>query len=242
MVIKEITTSRRDWIAIVVGLALPTLVTLGYFILAASAPPLVQQLTYAVTKTGQFAFPALWVLMVQRRRPKLWPWSAAGVPLGIGFGFAVAAAMWLLYQFGLRTAPFFLSAADEMRSKIAGMNLGSPAAFLAIGVFYSLIHSLLEEYYWRWFVFGQLSERIPLLAAIVISALGFMAHHVLVIGTYFGYWAPITWLFSLGVALGGGVWSWLYYRTGSLLGPWLSHLLVDAAIFAVGYQIAFQKP
>ena len=31
------------------------------------------------------------------------------------------------------------------------------------------------------------------------------------------------------------MWAWLYHRSGSLLGPWLGHALVDAAIF-VGYH------
>jgi membrane protease YdiL (CAAX protease family) len=64
-----------------------------------------------------------------------------------------------------------------------------------------------------------------------------MAHHVLVLGKYFGFDSPATWLFSSCVAVGGAVWAWLYNRTGSLLGPWLSHLLVDAAIFAIGFDL-----
>ncbi|WP_146451473.1 CPBP family intramembrane glutamic endopeptidase [Bythopirellula polymerisocia] len=218
------------------------MVTLAYFILAASASPQVQQLTYGIAKTGQFLFPVMWVMLIQRHRPKVWPWSAKGLLFGIIFGLFVAGIMLLAYRFVLRSAPFFLSAANEIREKIDGIDIGSPTIFAAVGVFYSLIHSLLEEYYWRWFVFGQLSERTSLIKAIVFSSLGFMAHHVLVIGTYFGFLSPITWLFSFGVAIGGGVWAWLYHRTGSLLGPWTSHLLVDAAIFAIGYQIAFQIP
>jgi membrane protease YdiL (CAAX protease family) len=72
---------------------------------------------------------------------------------------------------------------------------------------------------------------------VAISSLGFMAHHVLVLGKYFGFSSPATWLFSVCVAVGGAVWAWLYERTESLLGPWLSHLLVDAAIFAIGYDL-----
>ena len=52
-----------------------------------------------------------------------------------------------------------------------------------------------------------------------------------------GFSSPATWLFSVCVAVGGAMWAWLYERTGSLLGPWLSHLLVDAAIFAIGYDL-----
>jgi membrane protease YdiL (CAAX protease family) len=32
-------------------------------------------------------------------------------------------------------------------------------------------------------------------------------------------------------------WAWLYDRTGSLLGPWMSHLIIDAGIFWVGYEL-----
>jgi len=73
--------------------------------------------------------------------------------------------------------------------------------------------------------------------AVAVSSLGFMAHHVIVLATYFGLASPVTWIFSLGIAAGGAFWAWLYHRSGSLLGPWLSHLLVDAAIFAAGYEI-----
>ena len=45
-----------------------------------------------------------------------------------------------------------------------------------------------------------------------------------------------------GVATGGAVWAWLYERTGSLWAAWLSHLLVDTAIMAVGYDLVFVGP
>ena len=74
----------------------------------------------------------------------------------------------------------------------------------------------------------------------LISSLGFMAHHVIVLGFYFGWHSPWVYLLSLAVAIGGAFWAWLYDRTGSLAGPWLSHMLVDAGIFAVGYRMIGQ--
>jgi membrane protease YdiL (CAAX protease family) len=46
---------------------------------------------------------------------------------------------------------------------------------------------------------------------------------------------------SFAVALGGGFWAWLYERTGSIFGPWLSHLLIDAGIFWIGYDLIRQS-
>ena len=117
------------------------------------------------------------------------------------------------------------------------MQMNTPIRFIAQGVFYALIHSFLEEYYWRWFVFGQLRKLVRLYAAVIISSLGFMAHHVILLDTFFGLSSPLTWFFSFSIAFGGAVWALMYHRTGSLYAVWLSHLLVDAAIFIVGYDI-----
>jgi membrane protease YdiL (CAAX protease family) len=60
---------------------------------------------------------------------------------------------------------------------------------------------------------------------------------VLVLAKYFGYASPLTWLFTLAIVIGGAFWAWLYRRTGSLAGPWLSHALVDATIFVIGWDL-----
>src|SRR5262249_1527345 len=109
-------------------------------------------------------------------------------------------------------------------------------------VFVTVPHSLLEEYYWRWFVFGQLRRRLTLASAIVISSLGFMAHHVIILYVFFpDHFLTAAVPFSLCVAAGGAVWAWLYERSGSIYAPWLSHLVVDAGLFVVGYDLFFRK-
>jgi membrane protease YdiL (CAAX protease family) len=228
----------RDWAAVIFALVLPTVVTLAYFVLADGYSATTQQVTYGVAKTLQFLFPIAYVVLIQREWPRLKPVTSNGIGKGLAFGLVISGAMLALFHFALKDAPFFDEAEVEMRDKISDMDLGSPTAFVGMGVFYSLFHSFLEEYYWRWFVFGQLARLTTLIPAIVVSSLGFMAHHILVIGTYFGFLSPVTWIFSLCVAIGGAYWAWLYHRSGSLLGPWLSHLLVDAAIFTAGYEVA----
>jgi membrane protease YdiL (CAAX protease family) len=160
-----------------------------------------------------------------------------GVGLGIVFGVAVTLSGWLVYRELLAESPLFIAAADKIRSKIAGFGLDSAAQYAGLAAFYALIHSGLEEYYWRWFVFGQLRRLVPVWAAILVSAVGFMAHHVIVLGAYFGGLSWITLLISSAVAIGGAFWAWLYERSNSLVGPWLSHAIVDAGIFALGYEL-----
>jgi hypothetical protein len=133
---------------------------------------------------------------------------------------------------------FFAHPSEAILAKIQGFGLNTVGKYAAAALFYALVHSLMEEYYWRWFVFRRLRDFVRLPSAIAISSLGFMAHHVIVLAVYFGWTSPATYLFSAGVAVGGAVWAWIYQRSDSLYGPWLSHLLVDAAIFTIGYDLA----
>lgn len=224
---------------LLLAVTLPTLITWVYFVLLERQGATAQQLAYGVGKALQFALPLLaipgWIAW---RRAWRWPHPRdAGVLTGIVLGLLVLLATVALYERVLRDAVWFESAAEQVRAKVARFGIRSTGAYLALGVFYAAVHSALEEYYWRWFVFAQLRSRIDWRWAAVISSLGFMAHHVLVLARFFGGNSPATWFFSACVAVGGLLWAWLYQRSGKLTGPWLSHLLVDAAIFWVGYQL-----
>jgi membrane protease YdiL (CAAX protease family) len=220
-----------------VALSLPTAITWAYFFGAERAATGVQLGVFSVVKVVQFALPILWVALVQKGGATLRPPGWRGAPLGVAFGLAVAAAMFGLYHGVLKGSAALAAAEPQIRAKVDGFGVDSTAEFVALAAFYSLIHSLLEEYYWRWFVYGQLRRFAAVRTAAVVSALGFMAHHVLVLGKFFGFASPTTYLLSACIAVGGAVWAWLYERTGSLLGPWISHAIVDAAIFAVGFAI-----
>ncbi len=227
--------------AVCIAIALPSVVTWLYFFQAEGTKSDVQVVIFGGLKVSQFAFPILWIYFAQRKELQ-WSFAKngsqkAGIVEGLLFGGVVSVSMFVLYFGLLRGSPAIASAVDPIRAKVAGFGIDSLAKYIALGLFYSLIHSLLEEYYWRWFVFGQLRRQISLAPAIAISSLGFMAHHVLVLGKYFGFVSWQTVLFSASVAIGGAVWAWLYDRHRSLVGPWISHLLVDAAIFTIGYDL-----
>ena len=224
--------------ALVFALLFPTLYTCVGFVLVADSWPALAQTVYAVGKAIQFAFPILWVLAVDRWRPTWARPGAAGLAAGVVFGAVVLAAAVVLYHLWLKPGDYLAFARGEIREKLAQFGVHGPLGYVALAAFYSVIHSFLEEYYWRWFVFGRLRDLMPWKTAVVVASVGFMGHHVIVLGTYFGWSSPATWLFSLAVGLGGAFWAWLYHTSRSLLGPWLSHLLIDAAVFIVGYDLA----
>jgi membrane protease YdiL (CAAX protease family) len=228
------------------ALVFPTIMAWFYFVAlqtggGAANPAL--QLVYSGGKGLQFALPLLAVVGFERRWPRLTLPTRDGLAFGIGFGLLVTAVAFVLYFGFLRDTPLLARTPTMLRAKLEEFGLATPLGFVGLAVFLSVVHSLAEEYYWRWFVFGQLLRFVPLAPAIVVSSLGFMAHHVVVLAMFFPgeFWtAPL--LFSLCIAVGGGVWAWLYHRTGSLYGPWVSHLIVDTAIMIIGYTMVFGAP
>ena len=233
----ESTSTRRDIAAIVFALTFPTLVTWVYFILLAESAAGLQLAAKSIGMVIQIGFPLFWFICVQKQRLSWSRLKRDGLLFGGLFGLAIVAVMFGAYHLWLKPSGAFAAAAPSVIEKVKGMGIDSTAKFAALSVFYAVLHSLLEEYYWRWFVFAQLRRVTALGPAIAISALGFMAHHVIVLSVFFGGGSFLSLFFSLGVAVGGVAWAWLYHRSRSLFGPWLSHALVDAGIFLVGFEI-----
>jgi uncharacterized protein len=225
------------WGCIVFALAFPTVITWAYFVLASGYPTSVQQATYVAVKAIQFTFPLIWVFAVLREPVTVGRPKTKGLLIGVAFSVLIVGVGWLVFETVLRDSTMFASVAPLVRRKIAGFGIESLWKYVALASFYSLFHSLLEEYYWRWFVFGQLRQVVRLWPAIFVSAIGFMGHHVVVLLQFFPERPWLAWVLSLAVAVGGIFWAWLYERSGSLLGPWMSHLLIDAGIFWIGYEL-----
>jgi membrane protease YdiL (CAAX protease family) len=225
------------WIGILEGMLLPSLITYGYFVAAEGYSRGSQQSVYLVVKVFQFAFPLVWAWFVLRERVHVRRPTTNGLLWGLAFGIVVVAAGWAVFSAGLRGLPVFDEATGKIAFKVRSFGIDSVWKYAVLAGFYSLIHSLLEEYYWRWFVYGPLRQVISAAAAMVVSALGFAAHHVIVLAIYFGGSSPLTWLFSAAIVVGGLFWAWLYEKTGSLVAPWLSHLVIDAGIFWIGFEL-----
>lgn len=230
-----------DAVAVTVALLFPALLTWVYFVVLAQRGRGLQTAAFGLGKLLQFGFPLAWVsYQGSRVLPEAWP-GLAGVPAGLTFGGLVLLVMLVAYYHWLKPQGLLQPAAEAIEAKLSGFGIHSVAQYVLLGVFYALIHSFLEEYYWRWFVCGQLRQLCSAGGAIALSALGFTLHHVIVLGVYFGRRGLTTPLFSLAVTIGGAFWAWLYLWSGSLVGPWLSHVLLDAAIFLVGYDLVRER-
>jgi uncharacterized protein len=234
----------REWQLLVFAMAFPTLVAYGYFGGlggGGAGPNVVAQAAWAAGKLLQLALPLVWVRYAEGRWPKPRAPGWRGLGWGVGFGVLVAAAMLALYFGVLRDSELFREAPARVRQKAEEFGLASPAAFVLFAAFVCCVHSLLEEYYWRWFVFGRLRRLIAPVPAALLAGAAFMAFHVVDLAAFFpGRFWTLAVPLSLGVGIGGVVWCWMYQRTGTVWAPWVSHVLVDAALFAVGYDLCFR--
>ena len=218
--------------------AFPTLAAWVYMDLFRGEPGMLT-LT-ALSKVVQFALPVVWVWLVLRQPPKIRGASSGGLLFGALSGLAILAGCLVLYYGYLKDSAVFEDAPKRLGEKLTGLGGDSFGGFLVIAVFYSVVHSFLEEYYWRWFVYGRARQYLGSRAANFFSSLGFMAHHVVVLNAFFpGHFWSATVPLSLCVAIGGAIWSMVYERTGSLYGAWLSHALVDVSIMICGWDMAF---
>ena len=244
----------RDFLALAFAIALPTFVTLVYFEWLEDFSSQFQQVAFAIGKIIQFGFPLAWVWLWYRKRLRTFsPFARDTHPnadekinrhwasqhangIGVAFGLLVVTAMFGIYLFLIKGTELGDELSILVREKVIDMGLVSYWKYISLGIFYALCHSFLEEYYWRWFVFDLLKKFVRPVFAMIISGLGFMAHHVVLLGTFFN-WSVMTYLFSICIAIGGVFWAWQYEKTDRLMAPWLSHMIVDAGIFSLGFLI-----
>ena len=230
---KGVTSSpspRIRWFVVLLALVVPFLMSLIYFVLLPGTW-LVNGL-YVVMKIMLVVWPAVATLLILRERLDLGlsnGWRLAMV--GVGWGLGIVTLM-----LGLMVTPLgdiIRAGADNIQTKVEGM--GVLDHFVWSALFLSVIHSLIEEVYWRRFVAGNLLHLVSPWKAHLLAGIGFSAHHIVVVSQFF----PLGMAFFLGscVGIGGVLWSVLMVKQRSLLGAWMSHMVVDIGIMIIGARL-----
>lgn len=203
-----------------------------YFDLLAEKP--IAKIIYSTTKILILVWPLLW-------------WKAMRTPLRIkpkktltelAYGLATGA----LLCFGiLMTFHFFPGKeifAEQIQEKVESYFGMSAALYLFFSLFLCFGHSLLEEYYWRWFASKGLAQFIGVTPAQILSNVAFASHHFIILNALTtSLWAVLG---TIGVFTGGLIWSLLYQKNKTLFSAWISHICVDATLMGIGYFLLFQ--
>ena len=227
--------SSHIWSVLLPAMLIPFFSSLFYFVLFSEH--FFAQIIYFATKIFTLVWPILaFKYILQQKIPKFnlkEKKHRLAIPLGLIIGLLLIGLM-----FGLMQSPLgeiVNASAGSIQTK--AKDLGFLNNYWIFAIFLSVIHSLLEEYYWRWFVYGQLKSVVSLNMAHLFAGISFASHHIVVASQFF----PLTWAFILGgsVGIGGIIWSKMYENQGTLIGAWVCHILVDLGIMGIGYQLIF---
>ena len=225
----------RSWMVLLPAMVLPFAASLFYFVWFSDH--LFSRILYGMTKLFTLVWPVCVVeLTLGECRPRFkWrdPVHARALPWGVVWGVLMVGAM-----FGVMQTPVgevVRAGTDDIRGKVE--SLGVLDHYWVFGMFIALLHSLLEEYYWRWFVFGRLARLVPMGWAHGLGGLAFALHHIVITTQYFSLGWGL--LFGSLVGVGGVIWSLLYTRQRTLAGAWVSHIIVDLGILSLGHKLLF---
>ncbi|MDX9917691.1 MAG: CPBP family intramembrane glutamic endopeptidase [Gudongella sp.] len=104
--------------------------------------------------------------------------------------------------------------------------------FIIVAIYISLMNSLLEEFFFRGFIFLSLLENTTRIKAHIISAGLFAVYHVAILR---GWFNPIIFVLAMaGLFIGGIIFNLLNERNGNIISSWMVHIGANLAINTVG--------
>lgn len=227
------------WASLTLAMLVPGFVTWMFFVGAPGGQS--TKFLYSFLKIFMLVFPGLAMLVLWKNKVRLNGPSKSSLRLGLGLGVLMGAGILTVFFFIFEPMGLFDQTSHALKKKLGEFGVSDHWTFISLAAFICLVNSTLEEYYWRWFVFGGISQLLNPVWAIVLSSGAFVLHHQVVIGHYMNdqHYFTFALFFSLCVGAAGAVWAWIYHKTGDLWAAWISHLVADVAIMVIGYRLMF---
>ena len=226
-------STRNEKRLALIGLALvgiaPTVSVVTGFALKAG---MIAAIVFVLTKMWMFGLPAYWYTKVEGGErsysmPEHGGWMVSTL-LGMGMAVVIAIAYFILGDMVLRD--------EDLYEILDPFGLTVPWK-LALGIlFWIFINSVLEEYVFRWFITSKLEQLVGgKWLPILLSAGIFTLHHTIALAFFIDPFGNA--LASLGVFVGGVIFSWIYVQYRSVWVAWVAHAIADVAIFAIAWHM-----
>ncbi len=107
--------------------------------------------------------------------------------------------------------------------------------FMLIAIYISFVNSLLEEFFFRGYLFIVLLKKTSRFNAYSISAGIFALYHLAILK---GWFSPLIFVLSMiGLFVGGLIFNRLNERNGNILSSWLVHMMANLAINTIGLMM-----
>lgn len=181
-------------------------------------------------KLGMFAVIPVILTILCKLTPmkEIFRFRKQGFAMALGLGLGVYAVI---------VGGYFLTRSFFDFSQIAGSlteNAGvTRDNFLWVSLYISFVNSLLEEFFFRGFLFTNLKKLSSRGFAYFFSAVVFALYHVAMMTGWFGLGLSV--LVLAGLAVGGVIFNWLNEKMDCLYVSWLVHMFANFAINTVGF-------
>lgn len=147
---------------------------------------------------------------------------AAALGLGIGIYALILGAWWIVKNW-----VDFSGIAGNL-TESAGVTKEN---FLYVSLYISFVNSLLEEFFFRGFLFSNLKQNR--IFSYCFSALAFSLYHVAMMVGWFSIW--LTTLVLVGLFVGGLIFNALNEYNDCIYVSWLTHMFANFAINTIGF-------
>ena len=220
---------RQALLGLVLVAIAPTVSVITGFALKAG---LIAAIVFILTKLWVFGLPAYWYLKIEGGErsysiPKNGGWMVSAF-LGIGMILVIGIAYFILGDLVLRR--------EDLYDILEPFGLTVPWKFTIAIIFWIFVNSVLEEYVFRWFITSKLEQIVGgKWKPILLSAGIFTLHHTIALAFFIDPLGNA--LASLGVFIGGVIFSWIYIQYRSVWVAWVAHALADVAIFAIAWHL-----
>ena len=197
-------------------------------------PGVIGQLVLVLGQIWLFFLPIIWFLKIEHQSIKILKPQRFDVITGLIIDLlmfvVILTVYWLFIRHWIDT--------DIVRPKIQAIIKINPRKFIFGALYFTLINALIEEYFWRWFIYLRCEELVSSKIAVVITALFFTLHHTIGLAAFTDWRTTV--IGSLAVFIAGMVWSEYYRRYRSVWSNYLSHAIAELALHIVAWQVFFR--
>ncbi|MBD2420793.1 CPBP family intramembrane metalloprotease [Anabaena cylindrica FACHB-243] len=226
----QLTQRRRSLFALLISVPFTSI---GAVMSLLIAPGIIGQTILVMCQLWLLFLPVAWLLWVERKPLKISKPTRYDWLIGLALGLLMFGIILATYWFFLRD---WINV-NDVRNKLQKVGNINQLFFKLGGAYFILINALIEEYFWRWFVYSRCEELVSGRTAVFLAALFFTIHHTIGLAV-FTDWRMVL-LGSLFVFVAGVVWSECYRRYRSIWSNYFSHLIADLALHIVAWQIFF---
>lgn len=195
----------------------------------------VSYLVKTIAKIGVFLFLPLLYIKYIIKQPilqflNLKSFDLKNLRLGFLLGLVsmgIVIGAFLIFQSFINTGTII----DDLQTRMKV----TPEIFIYIAIYITFGNSLLEEFYFRGFIFLNIYKTKYKVLAYLFSSLLFAFYHIAIFATWFNIWLIL--LALLGLFIVGLVFNWLNTKSENFLNSWILHILADVGVMLIGFYL-----